>query len=108
MGFNWTCPYCNSKTTINVDNFSSDESKLYIKNADGTKILITKWIICPNADCNKLALYTELFEHTFRPNIWEQGKFLRQWRLLPDTDARIFPDYIPQQLRQDYQEAYAI
>lgn len=108
MAFNWTCPYCNSKTTINHENFHTDESKLYIKNADGTKILDTKWITCPNADCNKLSLYVDLYEHKYVPHVWERGKFIRTWRLLPDTDAKIFPAYIPKQLLQDYQEAHAI
>ncbi len=108
MAFNWTCPYCNSKTTINNENFSSDESKLYIKNADGTKILETKWIVCPNVDCHKLSLHVNLYEHTYRPNIWEKGKFIKTWRLLPDSAAKIFPDYIPKQLLQDYLEAYSI
>jgi hypothetical protein len=108
MGFNWTCPYCNSKTTINGDNFHETSSKLYKSNADGTKILDTKWVICPNEECNKLSLYVDLYEHNYIPNIWERGNFIRQWRLLPDTNSKVFPDYIPKQLIQDYQEAYSI
>ena len=72
MAFNFTCPYCNTKTTINADNYSSSESKLYIDNTDGAKILDVNWIVCPNTDCHKLSLYTELFEHNYTPNVWRK------------------------------------
>jgi hypothetical protein len=108
MAFNWTCPYCNTKTTINDGNFSLTESKLYLDNADGTKILDVNWIVCPNTECQKLTLNTQLYEHNFTPNIWRKGKFIKEWQLLPDTNAKVYPDYIPKQLLQDYQEAYAI
>lgn len=108
MAFNWTCPHCKSKTTINKDDHSKDESKLYIKNTDGTKTLDVTWVVCPNTDCKKLSLYASLYEFAFRPNIWERGDFIRQWTLLPDTKANVYPEYIPLPLRQDYEEAYAI
>lgn len=108
MAFNWTCPHCKTKTTINKDDYSEDESNLYLKNSDGTKSADITWIVCPNTECKKLSLYVSLHEFTFRPNIWERGVFIRQWTLLPDTIANIYPDYIPSSLRQDYEEAYSI
>jgi hypothetical protein len=108
MAFNWTCPHCKSKTTVNKDDHSQDESMLHIDNADGTKYLVIDWIVCPNTECKKLSLYTSLHEYNYVPRIWEKGEFIREWTLLPDTKANVFPDYIPQALRQDYEEAYSI
>jgi hypothetical protein len=108
MAFNWTCPHCKNKTTVNKDDHSQDESMLHINNTDGTKYLVIDWIVCPNTECKKLSLYTSLHEYTYRPHIWEKGDFIKEWTLLPDTKSNIFPDYIPLPIRQDYEEAYAI
>ena len=53
MAFNWTCPHCDAKTTINKDDYSTDDSMLHIKNADKTKYLRVDWIVCPNTSCKK-------------------------------------------------------
>jgi hypothetical protein len=108
MAFNWTCPHCYSKTTINSENHSQDESFLQIDNADKTKYLIIDWIVCPNIECKKLSLYTSLNEYFYVPSVWKKGDFIKQWTLLPDTKAKKFPDYIPQVIIKDYEEAYSI
>ncbi len=108
MAFNWTCPHCKTKTTVNKDDHSITESNLYIKNADGTKSLDVIWIVCPNTECNKLSLYASLYEFKFIPSIWQRGDLIRRWTLLPDTKANVYPDYIPFAIRQDYEEAYTI
>lgn len=108
MAFNWTCPHCDTKTTINKDDYSTDDSMLHIKNADGTKYLRVDWIVCPNTSCKKLTLYALLHEYNFIPNIWQKGEFIKKWTLLPDTKSKVFPEYIPIALRKDYQEANSI
>lgn len=109
MGFNWTCPNCGIKTTINEDKHSSDEHYLRISNAEkGGKILKTIFIVCPNHECKKITLLAELYEYNFTPNIWSKGNLITQWRLIPDSTAKVFPDYIPLPLRNDYEEAAKI
>lgn len=109
MGFNWNCPHCGNKTTVNDDKFSSNEHDLTIKNSENSgKILKTIFIVCPNDECKKITLIGELYEYNYIPNIWRKGDFIRRWRLLPDSDAKVFPDYIPEPLRNDYEEAAKI
>lgn len=108
MAFNWSCPHCDTKTTINKDDYSTDDSMLRIENADGTKYLRVEWIVCPNTSCKKITLYALLHEYNFIPNIWQKGEFIKKWTLLPDTKSKVFPEYIPIALRRDYQEAYSI
>jgi len=110
MKFNWTCPYCKTKTTINKDDFSKSTSNLIIENNDGTKSADIKWIVCPNPECKQLSLFVSLYEltHIQSQGTWERGDFIREWTLLPDTKANIYPDYIPVALRKDYEEAYSI
>lgn len=108
MAFNWTCPHCKTKTTINSDDYSTDESNLIINNSDGTKSLDVIWLVCPNTDCKKLSLNATLYEYKSNSYTWIRGSFIRQWTLIPDTNANIYPDYIPVAIRNDYEEAYKI
>ncbi|ASS48715.1 MAG: hypothetical protein A3D31_06800 [Candidatus Fluviicola riflensis] len=108
MAFKWKCPYCNHDTTINDSNFRSNLSRLQIENKDGYRELHIEWIVCPNQECNKHALTAFLFELEWIPNIWNQGEFIKQWNLIPQSNARVFPDYIPEAIRFDYEEACII
>jgi len=108
MTFNWTCPYCDRKTTINADNFLKNEHHMTIDNAEGYRILSTEWIVCPNDKCSKITLKTGLFERAFSSTKYVRGKELKSWRLLPGSYAKSFPDYIPKPLRQDYEESASI
>lgn len=109
MAFNWTCPYCNSKTTINNDNYKESDDKMTIKNSMGYRLLRNKWIVCPNEDCKKITLITVLCDYFYSDlhSEW-QTKVLQNWRLLPNSYAKPFPEYIPAVLRQDYEEAAII
>jgi hypothetical protein len=53
------------------------------------------------------------FEIVRRGKDWPQGGFevigvVQRWRLLPSSFAKPLPDYIPEALRRDYDEACAI
>lgn len=108
MAFNWTCPYCQTKTTINRDNFSTGEDEMTIDNADGHRLLRNEWIVCPNEECKKITLDVILYEYFWKHPNWEKGEVIEHWRLLPGSYAKAFPDYIPKALRSDYEEAAAI
>lgn len=108
MAFKWTCPYCNHDTTINVENFSSTTSRLQIDNKDGYRELNIEWIVCPNEECNKHALSAFLFDLQWIPNVWKKGNYIKQWNLIPQSEARVYPDYVPQAIRADYEEACLI
>ena len=40
--------------------------------------------------------------------IWTPSEVIKSWRLIPQSDAKVFPDYIPQPIREDYVEACVI
>ncbi len=106
---NWTCPHCSRITTINTDDCTETDSELLLSNRDGYRGLHVQWIVCPSVLCSKLSLYVIMYELKKIPNHrWENGEELKQWTLIPDTNAKIFPNYIPEPLLEDYQEAYSI
>jgi hypothetical protein len=106
MAFNWTCPYCNTKTTI-TNTYSVKEETFTIENADGERLLRTEWIVCPNEECKRITLTLLLYSCRWNGK-WEKIDLIKSWRLLPGSYAKAFPDYIPLALKQDYEEASAI
>ena len=110
MVFNWTCPYCASKTTINSNNFSASENGMTINNAEGYRLIRNEWIVCPNSDCKKITLTAILYDYQFNSTFreWNRKEKIKHWNLLPNSFAKTFPDYIPEVLRRDYEEAASI
>jgi len=110
MAFNWDCPHCNTKTTINSDNFKKSDHNMTIENSEGERKLISEWIVCPNESCKRITLTNTLYEINYNYNVqrYDKGKLIKQWNLLPGSFAKSFPNYIPQPLRTDYEESASI
>lgn len=98
------CPFCNSSVPIisttyrniscffnkGTPHFSDDD------NCENSAIFQIDMFSCP--ECNKVSFVAngkELLENISIP-------------LYPNSLAKQFPDYIPQSIREDYQEAYSI
>jgi len=108
MAFKWTCPYCNHDTTIVDSNYKKQSNPLSIPNVDGLRVLDVKWIVCPNEECNKFTLEVVLFDCMWENENLTRGQQLEQWNLIPQSTAKVFPDYIPPAIRTDYKEACSI
>jgi hypothetical protein len=108
MSFYWSCPYCNRDTTI-TDSFSTDFFVLKLKNAEGFRRFNTTLIVCPNAKC--LCYTLAITKHELVPSA-AGDRFsqtvLESWSLIPPSSAKVFPDYVPQPIRDDYVEACKI
>lgn len=110
----FTCAYCNHPTTItspntddNLDTIDIVESRYYDGIKRGVKYV---GVVCPNSNCKQL---------TFKVSIQKMGKdiynywqdsgvTLNEWQLLPDSHAKPQPEYIPQAIVNDYNEASRI
>ena len=70
--------------------------------------LVANSIVCPNDECKKLSLEViiEKLEITSSviPGFINKGEF----QLLPDSIAKPFPEYVPEAIRKDYQDACRI
>ena len=110
---NWHCPHCHHKVTITDDRRSNSTHLLEKDGSDGKLALWSEFRVCPNADCRKASLTAKLY-------LWDWVHFgprtsrefvsdaLSEWRLIPNSDARPFPDYVPQAIREDYKEGCLI
>jgi hypothetical protein len=101
----WQCPFCNRDQTVTDQGRQITFSDITIANADGPRRLVTKFIVCPNPECNKFSLSASLHSLEVSGNRSYTGKHIKTWSLVPPSRARFFPIEIPQPVLQDYQEA---
>ena len=72
----------------------------------------TMAIACPNEDCKEYVLSCSI--HDYRTEYrgeygtWEVQDAKKTWKLIPQSSAKVFPDYVPAALTADYQEACSI
>lgn len=109
MAESWTCPFCNLPTTVTDSDTHSSDTNLVIGNKDGMRQLTTYFTVCPNPKCKKFSLEAHLFELIGTGGFaLRAGKLLKSWRLIPESNAKTFPSYIPEAIRNDYTEACLI
>lgn len=110
MSFSWQCPFCNNHSTITEQNVSSTELDFDDNNKFGKLRLEVKTITCPNPECKEFTLEALLFETKTRGSYQYtvNGDLIHNWKLYPQSTAKPLPDYIPQAIKEDYEEACLI
>jgi len=76
----------------------------------GSQQFIVQVIACPNPDCSKLTVVMSqsTIEQMVVGGSWRVKKLLNYWRLVPESSAKVLPDYIPRPILSDYTEACLI
>jgi len=109
MSFSWTCPFCNHKATIKDDNASSQRHEFDKGSKYGYQALQSHVIVCPNEDCLEYTLSVTLHNHVkLGTGNWEDEEAKEQWNLIPQSEAKVMPGYVPPAVTSDYSEACAI
>lgn len=82
----------------------------YNGSVEGKRKIAGYFLVCPNSECNKFVLSVSLYEGQLneRKTDYEYKKHLKTWRLIPKSNAKVFPGYIPKPIIEDYEEASAI
>jgi hypothetical protein len=108
--FSWLCPFCRQHASITNASQSSDFARLPSYGVDGHKVLVVSSITCPNTKCRKSQLQAWLYPADSKGSSIEKvgNKHDRYWSLIPDSTASVFPDYVPEGIREDYTEACKI
>ncbi len=105
----WNCPFCNHAAVIRAGDKTSQLAHLGIANTHGTCALYVRFIVCPNGECKQFVLDVSLHEtHANAMGEMVPHAVMRHWRLVPDSNAKVYPDFVPAAIREDYQEACAI
>jgi len=111
MSFAWTCPFCNHDTIIPSSNVASSGSWFTIENAHCPKRLDYTFVVCPNPKCMEFTLSVFLEDAHQLPSPsynWLRAGNKTKWRLIPPSEAKVFPSYIPKPILDDYREACLI
>ena len=108
--FHWVCPYCNRDATIGASNYSEETHFFHLGNKTGNQLgLTTEVVCCPNPECQDYVISAKLRDTTTNLNqIFPTDSPLIKWKLKPQSSAKPFPDFIPEAIRQDYEEACLI
>ncbi len=101
----WTCPYCNRDCTLGDDDIKFCEDISYLSEDHGYAKGNYKIRICPNPECREISIKGHFFTSS---DYHGDYKKIYDWQLIPEANAKPFPEYIPQQLRDDYFEACLI
>jgi hypothetical protein len=65
-------------------------------------------IRCVNKECNKLFLKVRLTKSLMRQGNHTEGYKIQEWQLLPESSAKVLPEYVPKVIQDDYYEACRI
>lgn len=99
-------PYCNRPCTVGNEDVRVISQTGLITKKYGDYMSETIIIVCPNPDCQQQTISLNIYQWDSVHRV--QIKDLFSWKLLPESEAKPFPDYIPDQLRNDYKEACLI
>lgn len=109
---NFTCKYCSHHSTLtDPDNFSHWEQIIINEPTHGPIGFTVKAITCPNEECKKLTLLaflTDSYRNHDTNWIWAPLNIHQKWQLLPESEAKVLPDYVPKPIKEDYYEACRI
>jgi Domain of unknown function (DUF4145) len=112
IGANWKCPYCGHAQVIADERRDAHLSRLYVENwVEGKCGYHIDALVCANVECRKLSVeFAIVRREKDMPNTSRFGVAgtFQHWRLLPSSFAKPLPDYIPEPLRRDYEEACTI
>lgn len=120
--FNFVCKFCNHANVVTDANYQifTSEVKIRAPYRSANDTLNVEIVDCQNPACKRSTLtfcvnmraYRQLESATpVTPNhfnIRRGQSFRKQWNLIPDSTAKVFPDYIPAPIRADYEEASLI
>ena len=102
----FTCPFCNITMSVTSDTHrtrypSFERNEGYVPFPSGTSLdescIAIDFFKCPS--CGKYTIIAS-----------EKGKYTKKLHtsLIPISQAKQFPEYIPEAIRKDYEEAYSI
>lgn len=109
----YQCPYCDHHQAITSPKLHSSSHEIELQdNAEGKLAVSLHALSCANPKCRKTAVRVilgDLISDRYgMPHVSAKGTLYFNARILPAGAAKVFPDYIPAALLEDYREACLI
>lgn len=121
MSYSRICPFCNTTSTITDSDIVKYDNFSYLDKSDDKYYLWKIYAVtCPSEKCGKVQVYIEKYlnirlseeEKTSNRTALRftnyKNEILKRYTIEPEANVKIFPDYIPEQILQDYKEAKLI
>lgn len=105
---NWKCPYCGLFTIPTGNNIAAGSTRFNNNNKYGLIAFYTEIHICSNPLCREFTIKSELIKIDNYNHISEDDEVMEKWQLRPQSSAKPLPIYIPQAIKEDYEEACLI
>lgn len=108
--FPWECPICNKAATITDVDYEIKVYVIDIPNKSGAVRTVVTFVVCPNEKCKEFTLEFDLdrVKWSKRFDKWQTIETINSWSLIPSSQAKPFPGYIPAPIIKDYKEACLI
>ena len=107
---NWHCPYCGHAQTATEATYNVSNAIIYNDLSRHGPIggRITS-VVCSNKDCKEMTLEFSLHSTAATGRGRHlTGPALKNWRLWPESKAKPQPDYIPEPIVKNYEQACRI
>lgn len=108
MAYSWNCPFCNHHATITEKNSGISRYEFNFENKHGYQAIKTSVVTCPNPNCREYCISASLHDHREINGNYKDLPAKKTWNLIPQAQTKIFPDYVPKAIIEDYEEACAI
>lgn len=122
MPYSRICPFCNITSTITNNDIEKYENFIYQDKSDDNYYLWKIYAVtCPSEKCRKVEVYIEknlniTLAESKQPYVRSianrspnyEYKPLKTYSIEPEANVKVFPDYIPKIILQDYKEAKLI
>jgi hypothetical protein len=105
------CPYCKSFFVIGSQNHDVFYDTFRLSNEyESSLTYVTNVFVCPNEKCKKLIINSELYTSTRNPYTTSIDliELIVSKKILPKYVSKQYPDYVPKQIIDDYNEAISI
>lgn len=104
----WQCSYCKQNATIRAMDWTEFGKVIDPYSKDGKIGVGGHVLVCPNENCREYEVEFRVTTVKLGDRGYEHDQVLESWRLRPASRAKPYPSYIPESVRNDYNEACAI
>jgi len=102
----WTCPFCERESVVPASKLKWHADWMAIENARGPHRVAYRLVVCPNQACRQFAF--TVFLHQAKQDgrgLWRVGSLVKRWDLVPPSKAKVYPEFVPKSILNDYREA---
>jgi hypothetical protein len=110
MASEWQCQFCNLRCELPEDVVQRSGTTLLMDNASGPRVFFITLMVCPNRNCRQLHAVLDMYEmkKDERGTLTPGESPLKRWQLIPSTTARQLPDFVPEAVRKEYEQATGV